>query len=117
MVPDNTQFPAILHDLPKASVHPFLWKPCILKAICTDAIFFPFSGTTEDPVTGTASGVMAAYMRQYGGSGAEWLTIEQGQEIGKDGKVEIRITEEDGEMNIQMTGTAVYAESINLQLP
>lgn len=60
---------------------------------------------------------MAAYMRQYGGSEAECLTIEQGQEIGKDGKVEIRIAEENGEMNIKMTGTAVYAETINFQLP
>ena len=118
MVPDNTQVPAILHDLPKASVHPFSLETVHSESDLHGRHFSsPFSGTTEDPVTGTASGVMAAYMRQYGGSGAEWLTIEQGQEIGKDGKVEIRITEEDGEMNIQMTGTAVYAESINLQLP
>lgn len=118
MVPDNAQFPAILRDLPKASVHPFSLETVHPESDLHGRHFSsPFSGTTEDPVTGTASGVMAAYMRQYGGSEAECLTIEQGQEIGKDGKVEIRITEENGEMNIKMTGTAVYAETINFQLP
>ncbi|MDJ1632069.1 hypothetical protein QNN00_25165 [Bacillus velezensis] len=43
-------------------------------------------------------------MRQYGGSEAECLTIEQGQEIGKDGKVEIRITEENGDDEHQDDG-------------
>lgn len=56
-------------------------------------------------------------MRKYGGSDAATLTVEQGQEIGKEGKVEINISEENGEAKIKMTGTAVYAESIHLQLP
>ncbi|CUX92703.1 PhzF family phenazine biosynthesis isomerase [Bacillus velezensis] len=118
MVPDNAQFPAVLRDLPKASVHPFSLETVHPESDLHGRHFSsPFSGTTEDPVTGTASGVMAAYMRQYGGSEAECLTIEQGQEIGKDGKVEIRITEDNEKMKIEMTGTAVYAESINFQLP
>ncbi|MEC3657043.1 PhzF family phenazine biosynthesis isomerase [Bacillus siamensis] len=118
MVPDNSQFPAVLQDLPKASVHPFSLETVHQESDLHGRHFSsPFSGTTEDPVTGTASGVMAAYMRQYGGSEAECLTIEQGQEIGKDGKVETRITEEGGKVKIEMTGTAVYADSIHLQLP
>ncbi|MBY8914361.1 PhzF family phenazine biosynthesis isomerase [Bacillus sp. YC2] len=118
MVPDNKQFPDILQDLPKASVHPFSIETVHPESDLHGRHFSsPFSGTTEDPVTGTASGVMGAYMRKYGGSDAGTLTIEQGQEIGKDGKVEINIGEENGKIKIKMTGTAVYAESIDLQLP
>ncbi len=111
MQPKNSEFPAILTDMPRASVHPFS-----LETIHRDSHLHgrhfssPYSGTIEDPVTGTASGVMGAYMKTYGEADQNVFLIEQGQEIGKDGKVKIEIFEENGEMKAKMTGTAVFAE-------
>lgn len=54
MVADNKQFPDILHDLPKASVHPFSIEPIHPESDLHGRHFSsPFSGTAEDPVTGT----------------------------------------------------------------
>lgn len=115
MEPDNSEFPAILTDIPSASVHPFS-----LETIHQDSHLHgrhfssPYSGTIEDPVTGTASGVMGAYMKIYGQPFCEAdqkeFLIEQGQEIGKDGRVKIGVLEENGRMKVLMTGTAVFAE-------
>ncbi|MBU2659626.1 PhzF family phenazine biosynthesis isomerase [Bacillus cabrialesii] len=117
MVPDNKQFPEVLVDLPKASVHPFTFETVHPASDLHGRHFSsPYSGTIEDPVTGTASGVMGAYMQQYGRAGQREFVIEQGQEIGKDGKVEIEITEEGGHVKVHMTGTAVYSETRILKI-
>ena len=69
----------------------------------------PFSGTREDAVTGTASGLMAAYYAKYiKGSDHISIEIEQGQEIGKDGRVKIDVDFNDGIYQIEMSGTAIY---------
>ncbi len=97
MVPDNKQFPDVLVDLPKASVHPFTFETVHPGGDLHGRHFSsPYSGTIEDPVTGTASGVMGAYMKQYGNAERREFIIEQGQEIGKDGKVEIEMNEDGG---------------------
>ncbi len=52
-------------------------------------------GTIEDPVTGTASGVMGAYYAEYLEKDFEHelgLIVEQGQEINKDGRVTVYVT-------------------------
>ncbi|AUZ25654.1 isomerase [Bacillus subtilis] len=117
MVPDNKQFPEVLVDLPKASVHPFTFETVHPASDLHGRHFSsPYSGTIEDPVTGTASGVMGAYMQQYGRAGQREFVIEQGQEIGKDGKVEIEISEEGGHVKVHMTGTAVYSETRILKI-
>lgn len=67
-------------------------------------------------MTGTASGVMGAYMKQYGNTEQREFIIEQGQEIGKDGKVEIEINEEGDHVKVNMTGTAVYSETRILKI-
>ncbi|RJS54519.1 isomerase [Bacillus subtilis] len=117
MVPDNKQFPEVLVDLPKASVHPFTFET-VHPANDLHGRHFssPYSGTIEDPVTGTASGVMGAYMQQYGRADQREFVVEQGQEIGKDGKVEIEISEEGGHVKVHMTGTAVYSETRILKI-
>ncbi|GEQ04119.1 hypothetical protein SCO02_25600 [Staphylococcus ureilyticus] len=79
----------------------------------------PFSGTTEDPITGTASGVMGAYFLKYIENKLDKplsLIVEQGQEIGKDGKVMVKVTPDDKEWNVQIVGTAVYVQTFNVHL-
>ncbi|MFC5700367.1 PhzF family phenazine biosynthesis protein [Cohnella faecalis] len=116
MKPQNEKFPELLTELPKASVHPFC-----LETYSTDARMHarhfssPFSGTIEDPVTGTASGVMGAYYLEYMNPElpSAAFVVEQGQEIGKEGRVGVEAirSEHDG-MCIYIAGTAVYVKDL-----
>ena len=121
MKPVQAEFPNILTEMPRASVHPFcletIHRDCQLHGRHFSS---PYSGTSEDPVTGTASGVMGAYMKTYGKEFCEEsrtdFLIEQGQEIGKDGKVKIEVAEQNGIMKVRMTGTAVFAEKQSFEV-
>lgn len=96
MVPNNKQFPEILKEMPKSSVHPFCLETYDSKADMHARHFSsPYSGTIEDAVTGTASGVMGAYYAKYiKNSFIEPLNliVEQGHEIEKDGRVVVHVS-------------------------
>jgi len=55
--------------------------------------FFPGIGIAEDPATGTAAGPLAAYLvaRRQAAEGT-WLTIEQGDEIGRPCRIGVRVS-------------------------
>lgn len=119
MSPVNAQFPSILTDMPKASVHPFCLETYDDTAHMHARHFSsPYSGTIEDAVTGTASGVMGAYYANYINLdvSALSLTVEQGQEIGKDGRVYVHMKRTPENMLIQITGTAVYVKEWTIEL-
>lgn len=112
MKPNNQLFPSILKEMPKASVHPFCLETYDSAADMHGRHFSsPFSGMVEDPVTGTASGVMGAYYAKYIKSDFEGsldLMVEQGQEIDKDGRVIVHVSKTEGDFEIEITGNAVY---------
>src|SRR6185437_15009028 len=101
MKPRNDRFPDILKELPRASVHPFCLETYHADAQMHERHFSsPYSGTIEDPVTGTASGVMGAYYAKYINQGSEpflYLVVEQGQEIGRDGRIGVTVTRRNDE--------------------
>ncbi|MDF2985285.1 MAG: yddE [Eubacterium sp.] len=113
----NKLFPSILQEIPHASVHPFCletFKPqCHMHGRHFSS---PFSGTTEDPVTGTASGVMGAYYATFIEPSItdKALIVEQGQEMGKDGEVSVHIKKSSSAVDISISGTAVYVKDIAL---
>ncbi|WP_438449255.1 PhzF family phenazine biosynthesis isomerase [Gorillibacterium sp. sgz5001074] len=114
MSPDNARFPGLLTEQPRASLHPFTLQT-VDPACRMHARHFssPFSGTVEDPVTGTASGVMGAYALTYlePESDRVLFTVEQGLELGKDGKVEVQAVRKEGIMEVTITGAAVFVEA------
>lgn len=120
MKPRNQSFPAILKEMPKASVHPFCLETYDLEAHMHGRHFSsPFSGTIEDPVTGTASGVMGAYYAKYINSNFKnnlELIVEQGQEIGKDGRVQVGITKNKADYDIEVIGNAVFVKDFEVSL-
>lgn len=66
MKPQNQLFPAVLEQKPTCSVHPF----CLQtygpgRQVHSRHFSSPYSGTVEDPVTGTASGVIGCYFAAY----------------------------------------------------
>ncbi|MFK0522079.1 PhzF family phenazine biosynthesis isomerase [Paenibacillus illinoisensis] len=119
MKPDSAEFPEVLLENPKASLHPFSFETRDSEAMMHARHFSsPYSGTTEDPVTGTASGVMGAYYLTYVNREADQVkfVVEQGHEIGRDGKVEVSVTREGDGMDVRIKGTAVFVREMNIEL-
>ncbi|MEC0133601.1 MULTISPECIES: PhzF family phenazine biosynthesis isomerase [Paenibacillus] len=118
MKPINELFPEILTQLPKASIHPFSLHTLDPHALMHARHFSsPFSGTVEDPVTGTASGVMGAYYLKYIDPHMDSIQfdVEQGQEIGRDGKVNVEVYRLDSDrMDVFISGTAVFVGEVDL---
>jgi len=115
MKPKNELFPSILRERPRASIHPFCLETYDPLAHMHARHFSsPFSGTIEDPITGTASGVMGAYYARYiMYNPLLELLIEQGHEIGRDGRVRVTVT--NGE-NIEINGQAVYVKEFEVDI-
>ncbi|MEH7331696.1 PhzF family phenazine biosynthesis isomerase [Neobacillus drentensis] len=120
MTPNNELFPSLLKERPKASLHPFCLETYDDNAHMHARHFSsPYSGTIEDPVTGTASGVMGAYFASYINSHFEKtleLLVEQGQEMDKDGRVRVHVTKNKDKFDIEITGSAVYVKEFEVVL-
>lgn len=119
MIPHTTEFPNVLKEMPNASLHPFCFET-LDKAADMHARHFssPISGTIEDAVTGTASGVMGAYFATYINHNEELpmtLIIEQGHELGKDGRVRVHVKNKANDLDISITGTAVHVKAFTVK--
>ncbi len=119
MKPDHLSFPGILADEPYASVHPFCLETVYEGAMIHARHFSsPRNNIGEDPVTGTASGVMGAYYKRHiaADPDREMLVVnEQGLEIGKDGIVETLVPA-DPAGQVRIFGTAAFAEAYSIEL-
>ncbi len=118
MVPHNAAFPGVLTELPGASVHPFC-RETIDPAAHLHARHFssPRSGTVEDPVTGTASGVLGAYYREFisPSRGPSPLVVEQGQEVGRDGRVLVWAERDGGSYRVRTAGTGCCIGEVSVE--
>ena len=64
--------------------------------------FCPADGIPEDPVTGSANAAIGALLRERGGLdryGSAYVA-SQGREVGRDGRVEVRVDERSGAVSI-----------------
>lgn len=121
MQPDNQRFPEVLQEVPRASIHPFCLETHEPAADMHGRHFSsPDAGTVEDAVTGTASAVMGAYYAKFiqpGFTGQLDLAVEQGQEIGKDGRVGVHVLKNQEALEVQITGKAVYVKEVEITSP
>jgi len=121
MEPNNKQFPEVLKEMPKSSVHPFCLETYDSNADMHARHFSsPYSGTIEDAVTGTASGVMGAFYAKYIDNNFKEplnLIVEQGHEIDKEGRVMVQVSKnEEDNYDIEITGNAVYVKEFDVSL-
>jgi PhzF family phenazine biosynthesis protein len=118
MKPHSHLFPEILLENPRSSLHPFCLEAYNPEALMHARHFSsPFSGTVEDSITGTASGVMGAYYLTYINPSLNFIqfTVEQGQEINKDGRVYVEANRcSNTEMNVYVSGKAVFIKEITI---
>ncbi|MDP5274114.1 PhzF family phenazine biosynthesis protein [Chengkuizengella axinellae] len=121
MKPNNQLFPKVLTEMPKVSIHLFCLETYDELADMHGRHFSsPFSGTTEDAVTGTASGVMGAYFAKYINQDLESskisILVEQGQEIDRDGRVSVEVEKKSDSFEVGIFGTAVYVKEFKVKL-
>ncbi|MEB9685029.1 isomerase [Bacillus thuringiensis serovar pingluonsis] len=122
MKPNNAAFPSVFKEIPNASIHPICLETYDEKVHMHGRHFSSaYAGTIEDPVTGTASGVMGAYYATYVEKDFDHemeLIVEQGQEIHKDGRVTVYVTKdvESEKLQIDIAGTAVYVKEFEVLL-
>ncbi|MFJ8524249.1 PhzF family phenazine biosynthesis protein [Bacillus cereus] len=120
MKPNNSAFPSVLKEIPNASIHPVCLETYDEKVHMHGRHFSSaYAGTIEDPVTGTASGVMGAYYATYLEKVFDQkieLIVEQGQEMNKDGRVTVYVTKnvENEKLQIDIAGTAVYVKEFEV---
>ncbi|KAA0965232.1 PhzF family phenazine biosynthesis protein [Sporosarcina sp. ANT_H38] len=120
MKPNTKIFPSILKEMSKASIHPFCLETYDANAHMHARHFSsPYSGTIEDAVTGTASGVMGAFYATYIVTDFEKhlnLVVEQGHEISKDGRVRVKVSKKQAGFEIEITGNAVYVKELEIDI-
>ncbi|OES45125.1 PhzF family phenazine biosynthesis isomerase [Domibacillus iocasae] len=120
MNPVTENFPSVLTEMPKASLHPICFEVRDDENDMHARHFSsPYSGTIEDAVTGTASGVMGAYYKTFVNKDMALpatLIVEQGHEINRDGRVYVHVKEELEQLDISISGTAVYVKSIDVEI-
>ena len=121
MNPNNKLFPSILKEMPRASIHPFCLETYDSNAHMHARHFSSaYAGTIEDPVTGTASGVMGAYYVTFideEKKKKKELLVEQGYEMGKDGRVRVMVRKEQNDiLEVKISGSAVYVGEFEVTL-
>lgn len=81
--------------------------------------FAPANGIPEDPVTGTAHGVLAAYLDWRGLLGdIREFAGEQGHALGRPGRVAVHAVREHGQLiDVLVGGTAVVVAELRMFLP
>jgi PhzF family phenazine biosynthesis protein len=118
MKPLTAEFPSVLLERPDASLHPFCLETTDPAARMHARHFSsPRSGTVEDPVTGTASGVLGAYYVEFiQAAMAMPLVVEQGQEVSRDGRVWVWVEKRDGEYHVRVGGTGCFVREMAIDV-
>jgi len=116
MHPQTQAFPAVLTEIPDASIHPFCLEAVAANSDMHARHFSsPASGTVEDTVTGTASGALGAYHREFidpSRPSDAPLIIEQGYEVGREGYVRVWTDKTAAVHSVRIAGTACFVREI-----
>ncbi|MHC5229111.1 PhzF family phenazine biosynthesis protein [Enterococcus sp. LJL99] len=117
MSPKSAQFPTVLKELPKSSIHPFALDEQQSDLFHARHFSSPHSGTVEDSVTGTASGVMGAYALNhiFLETPSKSFRVFQGKHLQREGVVNVHVTRsEDQKHKVSISGTACFNQLIEI---
>ena len=113
--PDFPLVESLADDVGAAGVYLFTFETVTADATLHARAFVPGAGIPEDPVTGTASGAVAAYLERMEAFDElpEELTCEQGYAVDRPGRVSVRF-ETDG---VSVGGQAATALDGEIAVP
>ncbi|SER70390.1 PhzF family phenazine biosynthesis protein [Natrinema salaciae] len=92
--PDMAAIDALADDVDAAGVYLFTFDALERDSTLHGRMFAPGAGVPEDPVTGTASGAVCAYLDRFGAFDddlPEELRLEQGHYVDRPGIVRVRL--------------------------
>jgi PhzF family phenazine biosynthesis protein len=118
--PDDDAVAALADDHGAAGVYAFTFDAVDRGSTLHGRTFAPGLGIPEDPVTGTASGAVAAYCRAVGafdGDPPDEVRCEQGHFLDRPGLVRVRVESGDDGDVVRVGGEAVTALDGTLTVP
>lgn len=114
--PDATAIESLSNAHDVAGVYAFTFDALEAESTLHGRAFAPAVGVAEDPVTGTASGAVGAYLRAvdaFDGELPDELRFEQGHFVDRPGHVRVRV---DGD-EVRVGGRAVVSTEGELTVP
>ncbi|WP_255169790.1 PhzF family phenazine biosynthesis protein [Natrononativus amylolyticus] len=92
-VPDMAAVEALTDAVEATGLYLFTFDTLAAESTLHGRMFAPGAGVPEDPVTGTASGAVGAYLERYGALDPfpEECRLEQGHYVDRPGTVRVRI--------------------------
>ena len=114
--PDADAVVALSEEFDVAGVYAFTFDALDADSTLHGRAFVPALGVDEDPVTGTASGACAAYLRDvaaFDGEFPEELRLEQGHFLDRPGLVRVRL---DGD-EVRVGGEATVSLDGEIRIP
>jgi PhzF family phenazine biosynthesis protein len=102
-----------------AGVYVFTFDTLDAESTLHARMFAPGAGVPEDPVTGTASGAVGAYLDRFGAFDPtpEEMCFEQGHFLDRDGFVRVEASEATTAGRVRVGGTAAVALDGELVVP
>ncbi|WP_049926422.1 PhzF family phenazine biosynthesis protein [Halopiger goleimassiliensis] len=94
--PDMNAIEALTDDLEATGVYLFSFDALEAESTLHGRMFAPGAGVPEDPVTGTASGAVGAYLDRFGAFDDEFpdeLRLEQGHYVDRPGLVRVQVAD------------------------
>ncbi|WP_435093995.1 PhzF family phenazine biosynthesis protein [Halorubrum sp. N11] len=114
--PDIAAIEAISESCDVAGIYAFTFDTLDAESTLHGRAFAPAVGVSEDPVTGTASGAVGAYLREVGafdGDFPEELRFEQGHFLDRPGRVRVRVAGD----AVRVGGEAIVSMDAALRVP
>lgn len=112
---DDAAIADMCETVDATGLYAFTFDTLSAEATLHGRMFAPLAGISEDPVTGTASGAVGAYLREteaFDGDPPEEMRFEQGHFVDRPGEVRVRVGE-----SVRVGGTAVRVLSGTLSVP
>jgi trans-2,3-dihydro-3-hydroxyanthranilate isomerase len=110
--PDMTAVEDCCEAVDAAGIYAFTFDTLSADATVHGRMFAPLAGVPEDPVTGTASGAVGAYLREFEAVDASEMGFEQGHFLDRPGRVRVRTDDE-----VWVGGRAAVALDGTLTVP
>ncbi len=114
--PDMAAVESLTDELDVTGVYAFSFDALDADSTLHGRMFAPGAGVDEDPVTGTASGAVGAYLREieaFDGELPEEMTFEQGHFVDRPGRVRVRARSDP----VEVGGRAVTALDGSVVVP
>ncbi len=112
MKPDFVKIKKLCEKIGAGSIHVFTFETIEPRSVYHARNFAPMYGINEDPVTGTANGAVCCYLVKNGIIHEKNLVCEQGDIIGKPGRVYVEV----GKGFVRVGGKARVVEEKEIKL-